>query len=152
MKRIAFLLLSLLWLSTSVLAQPHDKDHKGRHDRIRALKIAFVTERVALTPAQAEKFWPIYNQYDKELWDIRRSFFQKYKDQNKDLDPETARRYVEDNLDYQEQTLDLKKQYKSKLLKVISAQQLADLYQSERDFKKMLIEQLSKRRDARKPH
>jgi hypothetical protein len=35
-----------------------------RQEKIQALKIAFITQKLKLTPAEAEKFWPVYNQYN----------------------------------------------------------------------------------------
>ena len=35
--------------------------------KLQALKIAFITQKLQLTSAEAEKFWPVYNQYDNEI-------------------------------------------------------------------------------------
>ena len=40
-------------------------------DRIRALKVAFITDKLKLTPEESEKFWPVYNQYEAEQKRIR---------------------------------------------------------------------------------
>ena len=36
-------------------------------NRLEALKIAYITKRLDLSPEEAQKFWPIYNQYAEEL-------------------------------------------------------------------------------------
>ncbi len=113
-----------------------------RFEEIRALKVSFITERLKLTPAQAALFWPEYNKYQTELREIRKDFRTKYREQNTQATREQAREFIEANLEYQEQTLELKKKYKDVLLKTISPQQLAQLYDAERDFRKMLVEQL----------
>ena len=38
---------------------------------MQALKIAFITQRLDLTSAEAEKFWPIYNEYEVEINNLR---------------------------------------------------------------------------------
>lgn len=136
---LAFVFMTISW----AVAQPHH-DNKSRQ-RIKALKIAFITEKLDLEPKQAERFWPVYNNYEKEKWEQHKSFYDKYRDENPTADRKTAHDYIKANLDYQEAELALKKKYKDKLLKVISAEQLAELYQAERGFKEMLIRELGRR-------
>ena len=59
MKRL--LLILILTLSFNSFAQ-----EKDRHERIKALKIAFITERLQFTEIEAQKFWPIYNAFEAE--------------------------------------------------------------------------------------
>lgn len=126
-------------------AQP---GHRGRpFERIHAIKVAFITDRMQLSADESAKFWPVYNQYEDEKWDLRKSFFRKHRKAGdismQDSDP---MRYIDDDLDYQEQELALKRKYKDKFLKVLSAEQLVELYKAEHDFKVLLIKQLNKRR------
>ncbi len=118
---------------------------QNRFEEIRALKVSFITERLHLTPEQASRFWPEYNKYQDELRAVRRSFREKYQEQNKQATREQAREFIEASLEYQQEALELKKKYKDVLLKTITPEQLAQLYDAERDFKKMLIEQLKSR-------
>lgn len=149
LKQVTLLMLMLLTF-TAGFAQ---SGKQQRMEKIKSIKVGFITDRLQLTPDQATKFWPVYNKYEDELRSVRRSFFQQYKDQKKNMDEETSRRFIEDNLEYQEEELKIKKKYKNEMLKVISAQQLAELYQAERDFRKMLVNELRERRmgHQRKP-
>ncbi|MCB9045566.1 MAG: hypothetical protein H6550_05450 [Chitinophagales bacterium] len=142
MRKTGLFLLTMLLAVTTVIAQP-DRDHK--HDRIKALKIAYITEKLDLTSEQAQKFWPVYNRYEKEKWDTRRKFFDKYRNENPTASRDAAREYLEANLDYQENELELKKKYKDELLKTITAEQLVELYNAETGFRQMLIKELGKR-------
>ena len=54
MKTIKILILTL-FVTTSAFAQKFDKE------KIKALKIAHITEQMDLTKDEAQKFWPIYN-------------------------------------------------------------------------------------------
>lgn len=131
----------LLMLSAvgSVFAQEGDAQ---RWEKIKAIKVGFINDRLHMKGDQSDKFWMIYNRYETERREIRRGFRQKYKTTNPNASAEQARQFIEDNLEYQSQELELKKKYKDQLLQVISAQQLAQLYEAERDFKKLLLEQL----------
>ncbi|MEL0652207.1 sensor of ECF-type sigma factor [Algibacter sp. TI.3.09] len=52
--------LFVLLFTISVFAQ-----HKDR-ERIQALKVSFITEKLDLTAKEAQAFWPIYNAYDEK--------------------------------------------------------------------------------------
>lgn len=143
MSKTGIFLLTLLVAFTTATAQPK---HGKNHDRIKALKIAFITEKLDLNSSQAEKFWPVYNRYEREKWELRKSFINKYKTDNPASTPMAAHEYIEANLEYQEQELDIKKKYKDELLKAITAEQLAELYKAERGFKQLLLKELGDRR------
>jgi len=56
-----------LLLLLSFFANAQEKSGK---DKIRAYKIAFITEKLDLSADEAEKFWPIYNAYKKKKREI----------------------------------------------------------------------------------
>ena len=69
--RILTLILMLCNLTLALNAQ----ERKGREEYIekfRSMKIAFFTEKLELTPGEAEIFWPAYNEYEKEKREISR--------------------------------------------------------------------------------
>ena len=141
---ISFMALCLAF--TTSYAQLGDKRHKAK-ERIHAAKMAFITDRLHLTAAQSGAFIPLYNDYENALKDTRKSYLSKYKDLNPDsIDDRTAKQYLDDNLDYQQAALDIKRKYKDKFLKILSPQQLTDLMDAEREFKEMLKQRLEERR------
>ena len=64
MKRI--LIILLVAFTTVANAQRPNKE------KVKALKIAHITERVALSTKEAQAFWPVYNTYESNMEDIRR--------------------------------------------------------------------------------
>ena len=145
MKRI-ICILSLLLFTAGLNAQPQ----QGRRaERIHAIKVGYLTDRLHLTSSQAATFWPVYNDYEAELRDARKAFRQKYRNGNTGETDAEAGQFIEDNLDFQEQAISINRKYKDRFLKIISPQQLASLYEAERDFKKLLLQQLRERRGRR---
>lgn len=140
MKRV--LIIALLFIAgfhQNSLAQD------DRSAKIRAMRASYLSGKLNLTEQQANRFWPIYNRYSDERKALRAGYKKLFNGpQNNTMDKIQANNWVDDNIEYQEKELALKKKYKDELLKIISAQQLAILYQSEREFKKVLIEHLSK--------
>ncbi len=98
---------------------------------------------------QTGNFIPLYNDYENELRGLRQSFFKKYKgNYSGEADDATSRQFIDDDLDYQQQVLDLKRRYNDRFLKVISPRQLADMYKAEREFRQMLMKRLEQRRNG----
>jgi Spy/CpxP family protein refolding chaperone len=112
--------------------------------KIQALRIAYISEKVNLTPEQAEKFWPIYHEFAeersklrKQLRDIQRS--------SSTSDPKADKNLIKNSFDIKQKELDLKKNYSDKFLKIISARQVISLRQAEQDFRTLMISRLQQR-------
>jgi UDP-N-acetylglucosamine:LPS N-acetylglucosamine transferase len=60
----SILYLLLLVIAMPALAQKGGKSSYNK-EKLESAKIAFITKRLDLTPKQAEKFWPLYNQHYK---------------------------------------------------------------------------------------
>ena len=118
-------------------------------ERIHAAKMAYITDRLRLTSDQMINFVPVYNEYDREIRETRNSFLKKYKEKDfKNADDASARQFVDDNLDYQQQVIQIKRRYNERFLKVISSQQLAELSQAEREFRQLLMERIKDRQNG----
>ncbi len=139
MRKIGYIIIALLTLATAVQAQPG-----RRMERVRAIKVAYITDKLELTTEQSAKFWPIYNRFEDERFDIVR----QYRRGNVG-DPaiDESLRSVDDDIEMQEKMLALRKKYKDEFLKVITPKQLAALIDAEREFKRMLLQQLKERRE-----
>ncbi|MFP2996491.1 sensor of ECF-type sigma factor [Spongiivirga sp. MCCC 1A20706] len=120
-------------------------------ERIKAQKVAFITDQLKLTVDEAEKFWPIYNKFDQsthqlrrvEMRKLRREFEAKGGDSMSDAEATVLLDRllkIEDQL-HQEKTqliLDLKK--------VIPAKKIIKLRRVEEEFNKQLIKRFRDRR------
>ena len=80
MKRILTIAVSLFVISASCFAQeaPAQKKHNG--ERAQAEKIGYITQRLQLTPEEAQVFWPVYNESKMEGEAVRKEFFKTFKD------------------------------------------------------------------------
>ena len=152
MKRIKivtlFLFLSLP--AIPIVAQEQDEiirqDPKAR-EKIEAARIALLTERLQLTPEQAEKFWPVYREFAGKQMELRKELNRARKEIDPaNPDPQKEQALVDLGLKLKQQELDLEKDYSGRLLKVISAQQMLNLRRGEKDFQQMILNQLQQRR------
>lgn len=139
MKKI--LLLSILTLF-SVATMAQDEARK----KIEAAKIALITERLELSPEQAEKFWPVYNEYFKELRGYRKEYDLAKKNFNAEkATDEEYRQLLDLGHRLKERQLNLEKQYSERLLTIITNRQMLNLRKAEGDFKRMLMDRMRDR-------
>jgi len=121
MKKYLLFLIALFGSFTFVFAQ---NANSQRSEKIKALKIAFLTQKLQLTSAEAEKFWPVYNQYENEIRQLR------------------ADNKGGDVLENEQKLLNTRIKYKPAFEKILGPQRLNDLYNAEREFRNVLIRKL----------
>lgn len=146
-KTAKILLVSFLFLTqVSLTAQSTSTDQSKRKEKIEAAKIAYMTDKIKLTTAEAEKFWPIYNEYS----DKREGLMKEYRKKAKALRPSDSVQISETNADQlidlylqnEQQVLDLKKEYFPKFKKVIGSRKVVNMFFAEKEFNKLLLEKL----------
>ena len=139
MKKLFLLMLSIT-LTISTFAQNKNK--------LEAQRVAFITQRLNLTPEEAQQFWPLFNQYTEKLQQIRASA--KSEKTAEDMTDADAEKVILGEFDKDAKELDLKKEYYQKLKKTISVKKIAKLYKAERDFRTLLLEKIQQNRENRK--
>jgi hypothetical protein len=151
MKKL-FLYISVFASSLSLRGQdaPQEKQDPKNVEKINAARIALISEKLKLTPAQAEKFWPVYREFTEQRMALRKQFRDAERNQDA-AKPKVDRNQELIKLGHQlkQQNLDLEKNYSDRLLKVISAQQLLTLPKAEEEFRRMLLQRLQEREDMR---
>jgi hypothetical protein len=120
-------------------------DQQQSMERIRAMKVGMITEKVALTESQAKDFWPIYNRYDSERRQLNQSLREKLRRTSSPGSEETEINRQDAIFKLREQELELEKQYRPQFMKVISASQYSDLLAAEKEFNQILLQELRQR-------
>lgn len=145
MKNILFTLLITL-IAFPLLGQNGNRDLD-----LSSVKIAFLTKRLALTPEEAQVFWPVYNQYQDELQEVRRNLKKDYKNskQNFELMSDAeVEKMVEDFVLVKEKEYNVFTKYHSEFKKVLPIRKVAKLYRSEQDFTRIILQRLNKQRQG----
>ncbi len=143
MKRefIIFLLGIIVLLNLSVNAQDKES-HEARMEKYRAEKVSFLTTRLDFTPAEAEKFWPIYNQMEKERWEAqksRRDLENKVTEAEETLSDNEVIKLTREFSGSMKKEGELTASYNEKLLKVLSPKKVLKLYKAENEFRMNMI-------------
>ncbi|MCK5703469.1 MAG: hypothetical protein KAI29_20065, partial [Cyclobacteriaceae bacterium] len=129
MKRVSIILM-LIFISLGAFAQNREAMKK-----IESARIALITERLGLSPEQAEKFWPVYREYNMERREIRQEFREARKDVDiKNLTEEQSKQLIQKSMDLKQKELNLEREYAHRMSDVISTQQLFKLKNAEKDF------------------
>src|SRR5688572_28403498 len=99
----------------SMLGYAQDREiSPEKQEKIKAMKIAYITEKVALTPEEAEKFWPVYNAYSAEEEKIqsnKKSRKNRSSEAYDNLSDKEIEALIENSFKNKQDALDLKKKY-----------------------------------------
>jgi len=142
MKKV--LTFALIIIGFTAIAQ--NKNKQDARSKLDAARIALITDRLGLTPEQAQQFWPIYNEYAEQRLSIQQEFRQLRKGMDmENLTDEQGRKLVEARMTGKQKQLDLENRYSERLMKVINTRQLMSLKKAEDDFRAMIIRRLERR-------
>ena len=147
--KLAWILIPLLF-ATNSFAQD-DENNKEKDDKIEALKVGFITKELNLTSTEAEKFWPVYNEMDGKLKEIRQSnrkINQDLRESEEKISNDDAKKKLNTLFENDQKELDLKKEYSEKFIKIIGEKRTLKLLSLEHEFRRVLLERLKDRRDG----
>ncbi|MGV3631256.1 MAG: hypothetical protein ACO1O6_08620 [Bacteroidota bacterium] len=145
MKRIICILLIAL---TSVTVYAQDGAMK-RGEKVKQLKIAYITEELKLTVAESEKFWPVYNEMEEKIKAKRkenRKTAEEISKNSETYSDEDFKKTVNKLFDNEIAETNLKKEYYSKIAAVIGYKKATRLLKIEKEFKKKLVKELRQRK------
>lgn len=108
----------------------------GARDRIESQRIAFLTERLNLTPDEATRFWPVYNEYRDGLKAMREDF---ERPDILSMSEQDANHLIDQHLQREQQRLDMKRNLFTRLRTVIPARKIIQLQVAEIAFNKELL-------------
>lgn len=147
MKRILLLILSILTVSTSI-SWAQDKGKKDWNDRWKAEKIAFLTDAMELTSAEAEKFWPVYNRCESEKKKSFKEMVNAYKAldeaMNAGKDAAEIDSLLDKYIEAQNSGKDIESKYVAEYRKILPGKKVAKLYIAEESFRRQQIHRLNK--------
>jgi hypothetical protein len=153
MKRSYFIILFVasVFSVTLVSAQPGAKRDPSKEDldKFMAKKVAFITEKLQLTPAEAQVFWPIYNQSDKENWEAqmkRREIEMKVQMEPGNLSDKAIIDLTKQMVETYKAEALVTEKYNKKFLEILPPKKVLKLYQAEHQFRMSMLHEYRNRR------
>ncbi|UJP67126.1 Spy/CpxP family protein refolding chaperone [Mongoliitalea daihaiensis] len=124
-------------LSLQSLAQQQGNRNYDK-EKLESARIAFITNRLDLKPEQAEKFWPMFNQYNEKRTAVMESMVQLNKASSDDMSDNQAREIIKNRLANQQKMLDLETEFMESIITVISPKQAVNLSSVNREFTRQI--------------
>ena len=152
MKNILIIILMLI--STSLMAQQRrtserQQDRTFDKEKLESARIAFITNRLSLTPTQAEKFWPLFNQNMEKRSELMREMTRINRTDTKEISDSRATELINRKLEIQQNLLDIEKSFMKEITGVISPAQALQLGSVNRDFTRQLYRMQGESRGGR---
>lgn len=135
MKTLRLTLVSLFFSFTafSQVQRPGNPEARANElKKIQAMEMAFITKELNLSPEEAQKFWPVFNQYRNELRSI------------------STEKKMNDHLEKQQKMLDIRKKYREDFSKVMNQDRANRVFGAEDEFKSLVRREFQKRQDERR--
>jgi len=148
---LIFILSASFTLQAQVEAKPVKREIsqerldriEERRDRMKALKIAYITEELDLTPEESQQFWPVYNEYQDKLQALR---VEKRKmDRATELSDADAEAQLTKHLELEQRKLEYQRQAIEDLTPIIGAKRVILLNDTENEFKRKVLEKAAKK-------
>jgi Spy/CpxP family protein refolding chaperone len=116
-----------------------------KKEQIKALKVGFITNELALTTDEAAKFWPIYNAYDDKQFEIRHQKMKTFKqrmdaDLNK-MSEKEASSLLAQMENTEDELYQMRKKFVSNLKGILPSTKIIKLKKAEDDFNRKLLQQ-----------
>ncbi len=146
MKKLLFITFLLFLSSSSVVSQ------KMNRQKITLLKTAFITDAIVLKPKEAEKFWPVYNQYSNQLQELKFKIeggkMREIKAAGgvENISEANAQEIINQSLVFEKEIYETKIKMVKELSNIISAKQIVKLQKAERDFNKRILQEYGRRK------
>lgn len=145
-RKIVVLIILATFCAMNLMAQNVNRQ------RLDAYKIAFFTKRLNLTSQEAEKFWPVYNEFQDnknkiqlDRQELNRNFNQNELNMSEREMIEAGDKLV--GLEVREAAL--AQEFHNKIKTVLLPVKVLRLYQAENQYRLQLLKELQERREVR---
>ncbi len=149
MKQILFILILVLLPLTIIKAQATPRE------KLETYRIGFFTKKINLTSAEAEKFWPAYNDYQKqknELQQKRRELIMDFNQNGSTLSDKELTEIGDKLAGTLSEESEMAMTFHNKLRELLPPEKVIRYYQAENQWKAQLLNELQENRPAQRPN
>lgn len=119
--------MTFLILCTGTTMAQEQKPDPKQEEKIQALEIAFISRKLELSTDEAQKFWPVYNDYKKEM---RQVVIANRNNPGRDV------------VETEQKMVDIRKKYKDRFTGIIGQNRMNKFFQAEHEFRGVLLNRL----------
>ncbi|MCF1422371.1 MULTISPECIES: hypothetical protein [Mangrovimonas] len=137
------LIIFIFFLMTVAYTQAQKMDW----EKIKTLKVAFLTEKLNLSKAEAEKFWPIYNDFEEKFNTLRKKMSDSRNFEGiETLSESESKKRLREIIALEKEKHDALETYVNDLQSVLSANKILLLKKAEDEFRHKMFNEFKKRR------
>lgn len=125
------------------------RDNNIDREKLNAARIGFITNRLSITPEQAEKFWPLFNEHEQARMSLMREMRSISKKSEGEISNEEARELIQARFDIQMKLLNVEKSFLEKVSETLSPVQSLRLNEANRDFTRHIYRMQRRERGSR---
>ena len=118
--------------------------NRGPNQEIEAYKVAWLTQKLELSPDEAKIFWPIYNDWQREQLALRKERVQNLISFRKtteidDLSDSQVQTLITNEFNFKQRDLNIEKKYYNLLKSSLPIKVVGKYYRAQETFKKELL-------------
>lgn len=117
----------LLLVAACTAGYTQDQPDPKAEEKIQAMEVGYISQKLSLSTEEAQKFWPIYNDYKKDVREVMKNYRN-----NPDADI----------LEKDKKIIDIKLRYRDRFAGVIGQPRVRTFFKAEGDFRRALMNRL----------
>ncbi len=122
-----------------------------RHEKIKSAKVAMITDRLELSPEEAQEFWPVYNEHEKERQNLRQEMRMMRSDTDLALlSDEEAQEALNKLMETRKKEAEIDAAFLEEVSLMMGPRRSLMLAKTEMEFNRMVIRRLKEKRGGGK--
>jgi hypothetical protein len=143
MKKLISVLCAITLVGVMAYAQP--KNNKGAEqwrEKVRAEQVAFITNELNLTEAEAQVFWPVYNDIQNKRREAFQASAKAFMELQKGIEGKDVEKLLNEYLECKKASEKLESEAVVRFKKVLPVEKVAKLFLAEEKFRHQQINRL----------
>ena len=144
------LFVTLLFVGLSTTQAFYSQENPKKVDK-EAAKIAFFSNKLALTAEESKLFWPVVNEMEKELKDLRIKMKEQIKRSKSEteLSDKELESMMDARMELGKKQMDIKIKYHEKFKETLPIKKVAKYYQATKEYKKLQAQRRARMKQKR---
>lgn len=141
--RSGFVILIILFICGVKPAEAQRGQWQERQREMESRRIAWITQQVSLTPAEAKVFWPLYTEYNEKRNEmmLRHRSQRRQVTQLEKLSEAELMELADADISNMEEMAALRRGYHEKFKEILPLKKVIELYEAERNFNRRLYQE-----------
>jgi len=143
MKKLISVFCVTALMSVMAFAQPqNNKGAEQWREKVRAEQVAFITSELNLTEAEAQSFWPVYNDIQNKRREAFAASMKAFMELQNGLEGKDVEKLLNEYLDCKKKAEKLEADAVARYKKVLPVEKVAKLFLAEEKFRHQQINRL----------